>query len=128
MSVHLTDRQRFVVAVFLLLAFVVTIALYAPDQVIHRLVSKWERFILLSGVFVAFVMKAYWKVRQDLRFWTIFLSFMVVHFIGVGYFFWTGNGLPFPIFEIAIAVELGGFALVIYWVLGIGPTEVNFDL
>jgi hypothetical protein len=125
---HLSDWQRFALAILLLVAIPVAIGLYGSDRVVHGLATKWERFALLTLCLLGFLVKAYWKVRTDVRFWSIYLVFTAIHFVGLGYFFWFGNGLPFPIFELACAAEIIGMGLVIYWVLGVGPTHVNLDV
>jgi len=125
---HLSDRQRFGLAILLLIAIPVVIGLYGSERVVHGLASKWERFALLTLILLGFLMRAYWKVRTNPRFWAIYLAFAAIHIVGVGHFFWFGNGLPFPIFEIVCAVEIIGVGLVTYWVLGVGPTRVNLDV
>ena len=128
MSVGFSDRKRFALAVLLLVALPIVIGLLASPGIVHWLASKWERFILLSSAVFIYVMRTYWKAKRDLRFWVIYLGFVVIHLCGIGYFFWTGGGLPFPIFELASAGEAIGMGLVLYWILGISPGKVNLDI
>jgi hypothetical protein len=115
-------------AALLLIAIPIVIGLYGSEKVVHALASKWERFALLTLILLGFQMRAYWKTRKDARFWGIYLAFAAIHIVGVGHLFWFGNGLPFPIFEIVCASEIIGMELVVYWVLGVGPTHVNLDV
>jgi hypothetical protein len=126
--VRLSDQLRFALLVLLLVAAPIAIGLYVPGGIVHNLTSKWARFTILTVCLLGFLTNAYWKVRTDLRFWSIYLIFATIHIVGVGYFFWSGNGLPFPIFEIICVAEIVGMGLVIYWVLGIGPSPVKLDV
>lgn len=86
------------------------------------------RFLFVSVGFVGYAIRAYWKLRRSLIFWSIFLGFLVIHLLGIGYFFYAGPGLPLLIFGPSCAVELMGMGFVIYWILGVGPGKVSMNL
>ena len=130
MKIHLGETTRLILAAIVVaIAFVGGIALIAefvPAQ--HRIQTKWVRFLFVSVVFVGYAIRAYWKLRRSLVFWSIFLGFLVIHLLGIGYFFYVGSGLPLLVFGPVCAVELMGMGFVIYWILGVGPGKVSMNL
>ena len=71
--------------------------------------------------FVVYCLKTHWRARKHLRFWPILLGILIMHFLGIGYFYYAGLGLPLILFGPTVAVEWALFAIIIYHVLGIGP-------
>jgi len=83
---------------------------------------KWARFIVVTIFLVVFSVKTYWRARAHPGFWGLLLGILVVHFVCVGYFFYTGPGLPLLVFGPTVGLEFGLMALAIYRFLGIGPS------
>jgi hypothetical protein len=131
-KMQLGDRTRLIIAAFAVaiatIVGIVLIADFIPAQYTHRIQPKWVRFGLVSVGFVGYGIKAYWKLRRSLTFWSIFLTFLAIHVVGLGYFFYAGEGLPLVLFGPACAVELMCMALVTYRVLGVGPGKVGLNL
>ncbi len=130
MKARLGDHTRLILAAIVVaIAFVGGIVLFAefvPAQ--YRVQTKWVRFLFVSAVFVGYAIRAYWRLRKSLIFWSIFLAFLAIHLLGVGYFFYVGSGLPLLVFGPACAIELMGMGFVIYWILGVGPAKVSMNL
>jgi hypothetical protein len=82
---------------------------------------KWARFSVVTIFFVVYCLKSYWRARGDPRFWTILLGVLAIHFMGVGYFFWAGTGLPLMLFAPTVALEFVMLALTVHHFLGVGP-------
>ena len=126
---HPGDKIRLLlVAIVLAVATIGGIVLidFVPPQ--YRIQPKWLRFGLLSCLWTAYAIKAYWKLRRSVTFWSVFLCFLIVHLFGMGYFFYVGPGLPFLVFGPACGVELIAMGFVIYWILGVGPATVRMNL
>jgi hypothetical protein len=130
LKIHLGDKTRLILAAIVVaIAFIGGVVLFAESvPVQHRIQTKWVRFLFVSVVFVGYAVRAYWKLRRSFAFWSIFLVFLVIHLLGVGYFFNAGSGLPLLIFGPICAVELIGMGFVIYWILGVGPAKVSMNL
>ena len=130
MKIQLGDKTRLILAAIVVaIAFVGGVVLFAefvPAQ--HRIQTKWVRFLFVGVMFVGYAIRAYWKLRRSLVFWSIFLGFLVIHLLGFGYFFYVGSGLPLLVFGPSCAVELMGMGFVIYWILGVGPAKVSMKL
>jgi hypothetical protein len=135
LKMHLGDKTRLILAAIVVaIVFVGGIMLFAefvPVQ--HRIQTKWVRFLFVSVLFVSvgfvgYAIRAYWKLRRSLIFWSVFLGFLVIHLLGIGYFFYVGSGLPLLVFGPVCAVELMGMGFVIYWILGVGPGKVSMNL
>jgi hypothetical protein len=82
---------------------------------------KWARFTVVTVFLIVFCVKTYWRARAHLRFWGILLAVLVLHFVGIGFFFYRGSGLPLILFGPAVGLEFGLLALAVYRFLGIGP-------
>lgn len=54
-------------------------------------------------------------------FWAIFLGVLVLHILGVGYFYYAGVGLPLLVFGPVVALEWVLLAIAVHHFLGIGP-------
>lgn len=130
MKIHLGEKTRLILAAIVVaIAFVGAVVLFAgfvPAQ--YRIQTKWVRFLFVSVMCVGYAIRAYWKLRRSLVFWSIFLGFLVIHLLGIGYFFYFGSGLPLLVFGPSCAVELMGMGFVIYWILGVGPAKVSMNL
>ncbi len=81
--------------------------------------AKWLRFAVVTAFFIAYCLKTYWRARGRLGFWVILLGVFAIHFLGVGYFYFTGDGLPLMVFGPTIALEWALLALAVYQFLGI---------
>jgi hypothetical protein len=66
-------------------------------------------------------LKTYWRARKHLGFWVILLGIFVVHFVGAGYFYYAGNGLPLLVFGPTVAIEWALLALAVSWALAHPP-------
>jgi hypothetical protein len=105
-----------VVVLFALVTAALTPGLYG-----RRVDWKWVRFALVTIVFVGYCLKTYWRARKRLGFWVILFGVLVIHFLGVGYFYYAGSGLPLLLFGPAVALEWALLALGVYRFLDIGP-------
>ena len=94
---------------------------FKPELYQHEINWKWMRFTIVTIAFAAYCLKTYWKARKYLRFWIILLGVFALHFLGVGYFYYAGAGLPLLIFGPVVALEWALLAFAIYHFLGIGP-------
>ncbi len=124
MTSYTKDRLRLLliataVAVVAVPIIVSTVVL-VPD--LQHVNWKWVRFTIVTIFFVGYCLKSYWRARRHLRFWGILLVVLCVHFVGVGFFFYTGKGLPLMIFGPTVGLEFGLLALSVYHFLGIGPS------
>jgi hypothetical protein len=123
LSSHAKDRVRLLlvatgVAIVAIPAIVAAVVLI-PGQ--DRISWKWARFAVVTTFFVVYCLKTYWLARRHLRFWAILFGIFVIHFLGVGYFYYAGPGLPLMVFGPVVALEWALLALAVYRVLGIGP-------
>jgi hypothetical protein len=92
-----------------------------PKRYVDHLFWKWARFTVVTISFVVYCLKTYWRARKSPQFWALLLGILVIHFLGVGYFFYSGEGLPLAFFGPTVALEWALLALIIYHTLGIAP-------
>ena len=122
------DRLRLILAaVGLAIALLVVMwasFVFVPKKYLDLIFSnpKWGRFTVVSVLFIIYCLKTYWRARKHLLFWAVFIGVLAVHFLGVGYFFYKGAGLPLLTFGPTVALEWALLALAVYYVLGIGPS------
>ena len=104
-------------------AFVAMLATFVlvPHRYLDRLSGKWGRFTVVTIFFVVYCLKTYWRARKSPQFWALLLGILGIHFLGVGYFFYSGEGLPLAFFGPTVALEWALLALIIYHTLGIAP-------
>lgn len=125
LRIELTDRKRLILAALAVaIATIVVIALtvvYVPARYTDRIQGRWVRFALVTIFFIVFSLNSYWKSRKSLGFWGIFLSFLTLHLLGVGHLWAIYNGLSTLVVGLVGGAEWVCMALVIYWVLGVGP-------
>ena len=125
MRIQLSDRGRLILVALILAVVIVTvgvsIGLLVPAQYTHRIQGKWVRFAVMTAGFIVFSLNSYWRSRKSLGFWGIFLSFLVLHLLGVGHLWAVYNGLSTLVVGLVGGAEWGCMALVIYWVLDVGP-------
>ncbi len=100
---------------------IVLSVVFVPAQYADRIQGKWVRFGVMTAFFTVFSLKAYWRTRKSVRFWCIFLSFLALHLFGVGHLWTVYNGLSTLEVGLVGGGEFALMALVIYWVLGLGP-------
>jgi hypothetical protein len=108
------------VAALVIVSLIGTMA-FKPDLYRHQINWKWVRFAVVTIAFAAYCLKTYWKARKHLRFWVILLGVFALHFLGVGYFYYAGAGLPLLVFGPLVALEWALLAFAVYHFLGIGP-------
>jgi hypothetical protein len=94
---------------------------FVPKRYVDDLSWKWARFTVVTIAFVVYCLKTYWRARKSPQFWALLLGILVIHFLGVGYFFYSGEGLPLAFFGPTVALEWALLALIIYHTLGIAP-------
>ncbi len=82
---------------------------------------KWGRFAVVTIFFVGYCLRTYWKARKRLTFWGIFLGVLILHLLGVGYFYYAGAGLPLLVFGPVVALEWALLAVAVHHFLGVGP-------
>ncbi len=109
----------------LAVVFVLATATITPGLYRHEINWKWVRFTVVTIAFAVYCLKTYWVARKRLRFWAILLGIFVLHFLGVGCFYYAGSGLPLLVFGPTVALEWALLALAVYRFLGIGPTVVR---
>jgi Na+/proline symporter len=126
MRIQLSDRSRLVLTAVILAIFIVvagvSVGLTVPSRYLDRLQWKWVRFGGITVFFIVYSLKMYWRARNSTGFWGIFLSFLLLHLLGVGHLYSIySNGLG--TFEIGFlgGLEFGCMSLAIYWVLGVAP-------
>ena len=125
---RLSDRTRLILTA-LSLAIIVTVSgLLVPERYAHWEQSKWLRFVVVTALLVFYELKAYWKLRKSGRFWILFLSLLTAYVLWVGHLFSTGNGLPLVSFVLVRTAQFLYTAMTIYWVLGVGPSDVNLNV
>lgn len=108
-------------ATLIIVLMISTMAL-KPELYRHEINWKWIRFGVVTIAFAAYCLKTYWKARKHLTFWAILLGIFVVHFLGVGYFYYAGIGLPLLVFGPVVALEWALLAITVQHFLGIGPS------
>jgi hypothetical protein len=108
------------VAVLVIVSVIGTMA-FAPALYRHEINWKWVRFGVVTVGFAAYCLWTYWKARKHLAFWGILLGVLVLHFLGVGYFYYAGAGLPLLVFGPVVALEWALLAVAVHHFLGIGP-------
>jgi len=126
LSPEAKDRVRLLlvatgVATVIVLFSVVT-AVLAPQVYRHQIDWKWVRFTVVTIMFIGYCLKTFWRARKRLGFWVILLGIFVIHFLGVGYFYYAGAGLPLVVFGATVALEWAMLALAVYRFLGIRPS------
>jgi hypothetical protein len=92
-----------------------------PERSRDNVPWKWVRLAVVSTVFIVYCLKTYWQARKDWHFWLILLGVFVIHFAGMGYLFYRGEGLPLMFFGPAVALEWTLLAVILHHVLGIAP-------
>jgi hypothetical protein len=105
------------IAMVVMLAVIVLV----PQRYLDHLSWKWARFTVVTIAFVVYCLKTYWRARKSPHFWALLLGILVIHFLGVGYFFYSGEGLPLAFFGPTVALEWALLALILYHTLGIAP-------
>jgi hypothetical protein len=125
LKLKLSDRKRLVLSALavasIIIVGVIALIFLVPAKYHSNIDFKWFRFGVATAVLILYSVHAYWRARRSLRFWCIFLSFLAVYVFGVGYLWTIYGGLSTA--EIALIAFLWWIcmALVIYWMLGIGP-------
>jgi len=123
------DRVRLLIVAIgvavLAIVFVVSTAVIAPGLYRKEVAWKWIRFAIVTVVFVGYCLKTYWRVHKRLGFWLILIGILILHFLGVGYFYYAGAGLPLLVFGPIVALEWALLAVVIYHFLDVGPSVRN---
>jgi len=132
LKTHPNDRKRLILtalaAAIVIMLVVSSLAIFVPFQATTRVEGKWVRFGLVSIALLAYSIATYWKLRKSLTFWAVFLGYLAIHMLGVGYFFYFGRGLPLLLFGPICGIEWALMALIVYWILGVGPSRVSLDL
>jgi hypothetical protein len=105
----------------LVIVLVIGTMVFAPGLYRHEINWKWVRFGVVTVGFAAYCLWTYWKARKHLAFWGILLCVLVLHLLGVGYFYYAGAGLPLLIFGPVVALEWALLAIAVHHFLGIGP-------
>ena len=121
------DRLRLLLAALglavVLLAVMWAAFVLIPGRYLDSVFSstKWTRFTVVTIFFVVYCLKTYWRARKHLLFWVLLFGVLVLHFCGVGFFFFRGQGLPLLTFGPTVALEWALLALAVHHFLGIGP-------
>ena len=119
------DRARLLLAAMgvaiVALAIMLVVFVYVPKQYLDHFSEKWTRFTVVTIAFAVYCLKTYWRARKSLHFWAILLCIFVIHFLGVGYLFYAGAGLPLALFGPTVALEWALLAVIVYHLLGIAP-------
>ncbi|MGA7219447.1 MAG: hypothetical protein WBX38_14085 [Candidatus Sulfotelmatobacter sp.] len=105
----------------LLILCVLATAVLTPGIYGRRIDWKWVRFGVVTTFFVGYCLRTYWKARKHLTFWGIFLGVLILHLLGVGYFYYAGAGLPLLVFGPVVALEWALLAVAVHHFLGVGP-------
>ena len=119
-----SDRWRiiwFPLAPILLALVGVFSGLVIPPKYTDKIPWKWVRFAAMTLFFIVFSMRKYRNAPGSLRLWCIFLIFLAVHVLGVGYLWHLEDGFSTIGVAIVGTAEWICMALVIYWLLGITP-------
>lgn len=128
----MSDRNRLILTAFAVAAIltggILLIVSVVPPSYLNRFQAKWIRFGGVTIFFVWYTLRAYWKLRRRVSFWTIYILVLVIHIWGLGHFFFHGNGVSTVTFAVAGAAEFGCMGLVIYWTLGRWPDDVNLNI
>jgi len=120
---HLSDRTRLILTALVLVIVLTVSGVLIPE----KLQGKWLRFVVLTAFLIWYELKAYWKLRKSARFWMIFLSLLAVYSVWVGHFFYTKNGLSLVSFVLAGTAQFFCTAMLVYWLLGAGPADVDLN-
>jgi hypothetical protein len=127
LSPKANDRVRLLViatgVAMVTILFILATAALTPELYRRQIDWKWVRFGVVTILFVGYCFKTYWGARKRLGFWVILLGILVFHFLGVGYFYYDGAGLPLLTFGPVVALEWALLAVAVYYFLGIGPQE-----
>jgi hypothetical protein len=107
----------------LLIGLAICTMVFAPRLYAHEINWKWLRFVVVTVAFAGYCLKTYWKARKQTGFWVILFGVLALHFLGVGYFYWAGVGLPLLIFGPVVALEWALLAMAVHHFLGIAPTQ-----
>ena len=107
----------------LVIALVIGTMLFAPRLYGHEVNWKWVRFGVVTVAFGGYCLKTHWRARKHVGFWMILFGVFALHFLGVGYFYWAGVGLPLLIFGPVVALEWALLAFAVHRFLGIAPTQ-----
>jgi len=125
LSLATKDRIRLVLIATAVAAVLLTLIWFSvtltPERYRGRIDWKWGRFIVVTIFFVGYCLRTYWKARKHLGFWCILLGVLVLHLLGVGYFYYAGAGLPLLVFGPVVALEWALLAVAVHHFLGIGP-------
>ena len=125
LSSHAKDQLRLLLiglgVTILLLPIIWASVVLVPTEYKGRVSWKWARFTVVTIFFIVYCLKTYWRARKHVQFWVILFAILVIHFVGIGYFYYAGPGLPLLAFGPTVALEWALLAVAVYKVLGIGP-------
>jgi hypothetical protein len=107
----------------LAIALVIGTMLFAPKLYHHEINWKWVRFGVVTVAFAVYCLRTHWRARKHIGFWVILFGVFSIHFLAVGYFYWSGMGLPLLIFGPVVALEWMLLAIAVHHFLGIAPTN-----
>ena len=126
------DKARLILVslvVAIVIAAAIAISVWVlPPRYTERTQLKWVEFVAVNALLATYELRAYRKLRKSLSFWSIFLGVFLVYLIGLGYFFYAGNGVSMVTLALAGGAEFASMACVIYWILDVGPDSVSLDL
>lgn len=125
LKIQLSDRGRLILVALTVAVVIVVVGvlvgLLVPLRYTHRIQGKWVRFVGMTIIFIAYSLRTYWRAKNSLGFWCIFLGFLVLHILGVGHLWSIYGGLSTIEVGLIGGAEWVCMALVIYWVLGVRP-------
>jgi FtsH-binding integral membrane protein len=121
LKIKLNDRLRLILVATTLVALIMVVAFIIPTRYIEKFQWKWVRFSLGTALIIWFSLKAYWKLRGSLVFWGIFATFLIGHCLGIGYFYYVGQGLSILEIGLVSGAEWGCMAVIIYRILHTAP-------
>jgi hypothetical protein len=109
----------------LVIVLLIATMLFSPKLYRHEINWKWVRFGVVTAAFAGYSLKTHWRARKHIGFWVILSGVFALHFLGVGYFYWAGMGLPLLIFGPVVALEWALLAIAVHHFLGISPNPIE---
>lgn len=122
---YVADRLRLLLTAIGVLLVLVSLAwvsaVWIPKPYGEYVFGKWMRFAVVTISAIAYLIRAYWHARKHIAVWLLFVPLLLIHVVGLGYFFYTGPGLSLVTFGPTVGFECGLFMVAAYRIVGVGP-------
>jgi hypothetical protein len=118
------DKKDFVLCLLAgvaIAAILIGLAILNPPWM-HLLSEKWRSFLLLTGLFLAFMISQYRRAWNSKGYWALLVIWLSAHTLAWSLILRSVDRFPpFAVSALLAGCEGAAFAASVYWVLGIPP-------